>query len=85
MYYQSRLRAFTYSPSTQQFYQQNTFTIRNYPVVDVFVSADIKSVSVFLKYAYVNQGLLYNGYFTTPYYTGYPRRFQLGLRWDFFN
>lgn len=85
LYYQSRFRAFDYSPSTQQFYQQNNFTIRNYAVANVFFTADIKSVTVFLKYAYVNQGLLGDGYFTTPYYTGYPRRFQLGLRWDFFN
>ena len=85
LYYQSRFRAFNYSPSNQQFYQQDTFTIRNYPVVDVFFVADIKAVSVFLKVAYVNQGLRDNGYFTTPYYTGYPRRFQLGVRWNFFN
>ena len=85
LYYQSRFRAFNYSPSNQQFYQQDNFTIRNYPVVDVFFVADIKAVSVFLKVAYVNQGLRDNGYFTTPYYTGYPRRFQLGVRWNFFN
>ena len=85
MYYQSRVRAFTYSPSTQQFYQQDHFTIRNYPIVDVFFSADIKAVSVFLKVAYINQGILDNGYFASPYYSGYPRRFQLGLKWNFFN
>ncbi len=85
MYYQSQFRAYNYSPSTQQFYQQNTFTIRNYPIVDVFFVADIKAVSIFLKMAYVNQGLQYNGYFASPYYTGYPRRFQLGVKWNFFN
>ena len=85
VYYQSAFRAFDYSPSTQQFYQQNHFTIRNYPVVDLFLTADIKAVSVFLKVAYLNQGVLYNGYFTTPYYSGYPRRFQFGLKWNFFN
>jgi len=85
MYYQSSVRAFNYSPSTQQFYQQDYFTIRGYPVVDVFFVADIKAVSIFLKAAYVNQGVLDNGYFTTPYYTGYPRRFTLGLKWNFFN
>ena len=85
MYYQSRFRAYDYSPSTQQFYQQDHFTIRNYPVVDVFFVADIKTVSIFLKAAYVNQGINGNGYFTTPYYTGYPRRFQLGVKWNFFN
>ena len=85
LYYQSNFRAYNYSPSTQQFYQQDHFTIRGYPVVDVFFTADIKTVTVFLKAAYVNQGIFYNGYFTTPYYTGYPRRFQLGVKWDFFN
>ena len=85
MYYQSRFRAYDYSPSTQQFYQQNHFTIRNYPVVDAFFTADIKTVSVFLKAAYVNQGIYREGYFTTPYYTGYPRRFQFGVKWNFFN
>jgi hypothetical protein len=84
-YYQSKYQAFDYSPSTQQFYQQDHFTIRNYPVVDVFFVADIKAVSVFLKFAYVNQGIGQDGYFTTPYYTGYPRRFQLGVKWNFFN
>jgi hypothetical protein len=85
VYYQSRFRAFNYSPSNQQFFLQDDFTIRNYPVADVFFAADIKAVSVFLKVAYVNQGLYRNGYFTTPYYSGYPRRFQLGLKWNFFN
>jgi hypothetical protein len=85
MYFQSRFQAYNYSPSTQQFYQQDHFSIRPYPIVDVFLSADIKTVSVFLKMAYLNQGVFDNGYFTTPYYTGYPRRFQFGVKWNFFN
>ncbi|WP_046242338.1 putative porin [Hymenobacter terrenus] len=85
VYFQSRYKAFNYSPSTQQFYQQNYFTIRNYPIVDVFFVADIKAVSIFLKMAYINQGIYRDGYFTTPYYTGYPRRFQFGVKWNFFN
>ncbi|WP_310392501.1 putative porin [Hymenobacter sp.] len=85
LYYQSKFQAFDYSPSTQQFYQQNSFTIRNYPIADVFFVADIKAVSVFLKVAYVNQGIYRDGYFASPYYSGYPRRFQLGVKWNFFN
>ena len=85
LYYQSSYKAFNYSPSTQQFYQQDYFTIGGYPLLDVFFSADIKAVSVFLKMAYVNQGIGRNGYFASPYYSGYPRRFQLGVKWNFFN
>ena len=85
LYCQSAYKAFTYSPSTQQFYQQETFKIGAYPIVNAFFSADIKTVSVFLKVAYLNQNLGRDGYFATPYYTGYPRRFQFGVRWNFFD
>ena len=85
LYCQSAYKAFTYSPSTQQFYQQNSFTIGAYPIVNAFFSADIKTVSVFLKVAYLNQNLGRDGYFATPYYSGYPRRFQFGVRWNFFD
>jgi hypothetical protein len=84
LYYQSRFRGYAYSPSTQQFYVQDYFTIRNYAVANVFLTADIKAATIFLKVAYVNQGLGSDGYFTTPYYIGYPRRFQFGVRWRFF-
>lgn len=85
LYCQSAYRAFAYSPSTQQFYQQNAFKIGAYPIVNAFFSADIKTVSVFLKVAYLNQNLGRDGYFATPYYSGYPRRFQFGVRWNFFD
>ncbi|RYY19439.1 MAG: hypothetical protein EOO36_05780 [Cytophagaceae bacterium] len=84
LYYQSRFRGYAYSPSTQQFYVQDYFTMRNYAVANVFLTADIKAATIFLKVAYVNEGLGGAGYFTTPYYSGYPRRFQFGVRWRFF-
>ncbi len=85
-YYQSRFKGYNYSPSTQQFYLQDGFTIRNYGVASAFFVADIKTVSVFLKVAYLNQGLDgHAGYFASPLYPAYPRRFQFGLNWKFFN
>ncbi|OUJ71757.1 putative porin [Hymenobacter crusticola] len=85
VYYQSRFRGYEYNPNAQQFYVQDHFTIRNYAIGDVFLNADIKTVSIFLKIAYVNQGLYRTGYFTTPYYSGLPRRMQFGIKWQFFN
>lgn len=84
-YYQSRFKGYNYSPSTQQFYLQDAFTIRNYGVASAFFVSDIGRVSVFLKVAYLNQGVDGAGYFASPYYPGYPRRFQFGLNWKFFN
>lgn len=85
LYYQSRFQGYGYAPSTQQFYVQNSFTMQNFAVANVFVAADISSASIFVKVAYVNQGLVSDGYFVTPYFTGYPRRFLFGVRWRFFS
>nr|WP_250636930.1 putative porin [Hymenobacter sp. PAMC 26628] len=85
-YYQSRFKGYNYSPSTQQFYLQDDFTIRNYGVASAFFAADIKTVSVFLKVPYLNQGIDgHAGYFASPFYPAYPRRLQFGLNWKFFN
>ncbi|WP_165903644.1 putative porin [Hymenobacter gummosus] len=84
-YAQSRWTPYDYDPSTQQFYVQDHFTAGTFAVADVFLTADIKTVSVFLKMAHVNQGLGRAGYFAAPFYTGNPRSFQLGLKWNFFD
>ncbi len=85
LYYQARFQPYGYSPDTQQFYVQNDFASGNFAVVNAFVAADIGSVSILLKGAYLNQGIYRDGYFASPYLSGYPRRFQLGLRWRFYN
>lgn len=74
-----------YMPVTQQFYLQNSFELKTYPVIDVFINADIKSLNVFLKMSHVNDELWEPGYFTTPYYPGMRRSFIFGLKWMFFD
>jgi len=74
-----------YNPALQQFVLQNNFEVKKYPVVDVFITADIKSFNLFLKFAHVNQGYPAAGYITTPIYSGMPRSFVFGLKWMFFD
>ncbi len=74
-----------YMPVTQQFYVQNQFLVQSYPVVDVFLNADIKSVNLFLKLSHVNDSLLDPVYYLTPYYPGMRRSFVFGLKWMFFD
>jgi hypothetical protein len=78
-------KADAYNPVLQQFYLQNSFTVPTYPVVDFFITADIKNFNVFLKMAHLNQGFPHNGYFTSPYYSGMQRSFIFGLKWMFFD
>ena len=84
-YMPSEYFADAYMPVTQQFYLQDNFLIRNYPVIDVFVNADIKTVNVFLKMSHVNDELWDPGYFVTPGYPGMRRSFIFGLKWMFFD
>lgn len=93
-YFQSSYTPYDYAPSVQQFYVQDHFTSAGFAVADVFFTANIKTVSVFLKLAYVNQGIYRksegffperDGYFPTPFYSGNPRSFQLGLKWNFYD
>lgn len=78
-------QADAYNPVLQQFYLQNGFTVASYPVVDFFITTDIKNFNLFLKMAHVNQGYPREGYFTSPYYSGMQRSFIFGIKWMFFD
>jgi len=84
-YLPSGYYADAYMPVTQQFFVQDAFKLDTYPVIDVFLTADIKSLNVFLKMSHVNEGLWQPGYFTTPYYPGMRRSFTFGVKWMFFD
>ena len=83
--YRSAYYGDAYMPALQQFYLQDGFLLEAYPVVDVFITADIKSLNVFLKLAHANEGLNGPGYFTAPYYPGMRRSFIFGVKWMFYD
>ncbi len=83
--YKSGYHGDAYSPALQQFYLQDQFTVEDYPVIDVFIAADIKTINLFIKLAHANEGMFGPGYFTTPYYPGMRRSFIFGAKWQFFD
>jgi len=85
MYLPSGYRADAYMPVTQQFHLQDFYTTKTYPVLDVFLTADIKTVNVFVKMAHVNYDIWEPGYYETPRYPGLRRSFTFGLKWMFFD
>lgn len=75
-----------YMPGNQQFYLQDDLEVSPYPVIDVFLNAQIQTnARVFIKYAHVNQGLFGSGYQVTPYYLGQRRSVEFGFNWQLFN
>ncbi|MBL7884883.1 MAG: hypothetical protein JNL69_12495, partial [Bacteroidia bacterium] len=75
----------SYMPATGQFYFQNDKKYGNYPFLDFFINARIKSVRVFFKIDHLNSGLMGNNYFITPDYPINGRAFKLGVNWKFFD
>lgn len=84
-HYRSDYYADAYMPAIGQFHLQNEFLVRAYPVVDVFANARVGRVRIFAKMSHVNDGLLGNGYFVTPYYPGQRRVFGFGVSWPLFD
>ncbi|RIJ41598.1 hypothetical protein D1627_06090 [Pontibacter oryzae] len=83
--YASAYNAYQFMPVTQQFFVQDNFSVQGYPVVDVFVNGDIKTVNFFLKMSHINAELSEPVYFLTPLYPGMRRSFVFGLNWRFFD
>ena len=85
MRYKSTYMADAYDPVTRQFYLQDDFAVRGYPILDAFCNYRIKSFCGFVKMSYLNQYLLFPGYFVTPYYPGPNRSLDIGVQWTLFN
>jgi hypothetical protein len=67
--YFSSYFANNYMPATGQFYVQTEKKTGNYPFLDFFVSMQIRTVRVFIKYEHLNSGYPSNRYYFAP---GYP-------------
>ncbi len=85
MHWQSSFFANDYDPSTQQFFLQNDFEVPSYLLTDVFISFKVKRFRWFFKLTNALQNVEAEGYFTTPYYTGQKRTFDIGINWMFFD
>jgi hypothetical protein len=76
----------TYSINTSQFYNSRSpveFTTE--PVVDVWVKANLRRTSLFLRYDYANQGLFSKGFYTVNRYPMQDALLKFGLSWKFYN
>lgn len=82
--YNTPYLATAYSPAASQFYNINE-TLDAKPVVDVWVKAGLRRANLFVKYEYLNQGLLQNGYYTVKQYPMPDRLMRVGLSWSFYD
>lgn len=85
MRYNSPFVAPSYAINISQFYNGPAVTFSNYPVVDVWLRANLKRANLFLKYNYINQGLLSKGYYTVNRYPMADAVLAFGVSWKFYD
>lgn len=85
--YRSMYYGNAYMPANFQFYLQDEFPLDEVLIPDFFLNLNFRSAEAFVSVPYFTQGWLSEGYFITPYYTGYtrPQVVEFGFRWRFFD
>lgn len=83
--YNASYFANSYSPVTGQFYLQDERKYGNYPMIDLFINAKVKTVRVFIKIEHLNDGFMSQKYIPNPNYPMGGRAYKLGVSWRFFD
>jgi hypothetical protein len=74
-----------YDPAIRQFYNQDSFKVNAFPVVDLFFNIKVLRGRIFFKYNNVVQAFKKTGYFATPYYPGLRNILDFGFDWSFYD
>ncbi len=85
VFYYSSYYGPSYMPATGQFYSQLDKKTGDYPFGDLFVSMQIKTVRLFVKYEHLNSGYPTNSYYMATHYPAPDRALKVGLTWIFNN
>jgi hypothetical protein len=84
--FNTSFKAPAYAINVSQFYNDHSaLEYSSYPVVDLFIRATLKRANLFLKYDYVNQGMLSNGFYTVRGYPMQDKLLKFGVSWKFYN
>ena len=84
--YNTEYLSYAYSPAASQFYiPANDNRLKAEPVLDVWIRASLRKANLFVKYDYVNQGLLTKDYQTVENYLMPKRMLKFGVSWNFYD
>lgn len=76
----------SYAISVGQFYNDNEgIEFSTYPIVDFWVTANIKRVNLFLSNNFTNQYIYPRGYYSVRRYPMNPANFRFGVSWKFYD
>ncbi|MBE8722722.1 putative porin [Sphingobacterium pedocola] len=76
----------SYAINAGQFYNDNVgLEFSTYPIVDVWATANIKRVNLFISYNFVNQHIYPKGYYSVRRYPMNPANLRFGVSWKFYD
>jgi len=76
----------SYAINIGQFYNDNAgIEFSTYPIVDVWTTATIKRVNLFLSYNFINQHVWPPGYYTVRRYPMQNANLRVGIAWKFYD
>jgi hypothetical protein len=84
-YYFSEFFADNYNPALRDFTLQNEKQIGNYIYSDVYLTLQVKTARLFLKYAHFNGLFSEPNFYLAPHYPARDARFYFGVNWRFHN
>jgi hypothetical protein len=85
LYYYTKYRALAFAPSSGTFYNQDIREIGNYPYLNLFVNAKLKTVRFYVRWDHPYSGLIRKDYFHVLSYPDRGRVVKLGLSWTFYD
>jgi len=75
-----------YSVGTGQFYNAyKQIEFSTYPIMDLWITANIQRVNMFLSYNFLNQNFYPHGYYTVRRYPMNTANFRFGISWKFYD
>lgn len=76
----------SYAINAGQFYNNDVgLEFSTYPIIDTWITANLKRVNLFLSYNFVNQHLWPKGYYTVRRYPMNPANLRFGVSWKFYD
>jgi hypothetical protein len=85
LYYFNDFYSDGYNPALRDFFIQNEKSIGNYIYADIYLTLQVKTARLFLKYAHLNSNFGNYTYYLAPHYPARDARFYFGINWRFHN
>jgi len=73
-----------YNPIVGDFYVQNQQEIGNFPMIDFFINAKIRTARIYLKAEHLNSSFGESNYYNAPNYPYRDFMIRFGVEWNFF-